>query len=237
MVYNCIDLLRRIAYPATCILCGAPGQGQRDLCDGCLNDLPHNRHGCPSCALPLPPSSPPGTLCGKCLKQPPKFDRCLAALRYEPPVNHLIGGLKFRDKLGYGRLLAQLLGDHLAQRVHPLPQLIIPVPLHPARLKQRGFDQALELARPLSRRFAIPIDATSCRRVRATAPQSELDRKDRRRNIRGAFQLAAQLPAGHVAIVDDVVTTGSTVNELAHTLRRAGVSQVEVWAIARRALS
>ena len=116
-----------------------------------------------------------------------------------------------------------------------MPELIIPVPLHKSRLKERGFNQALELARPLGQRFGIPVDIQAIRRTRATAPQSGLDKKERRRNIRGAFELKGKPLARHIAIIDDVVTTGNTVNELARILRRGGATRVEVWAIARRA--
>jgi ComF family protein len=235
MVYDWLKKAQMLAYPATCILCGAPGEGDRDLCDGCHQDLPHNHHPCRRCALPLPDAAPPHALCGECLKQPPPFDGCRAALRYESPVNHLISGLKFHGRLSYGRLLAELLGSYLEQGIGGLPQLLIPVPLHPSRLRERGFNQALELAHPLGRRFNIPVDIKSCIRCRATEPQSGLDRKDRRRNIRGAFEIAAEIGADHVVLVDDVVTTGNTVNELARLLHRQGVEQIEVWAVARRA--
>lgn len=235
MVYNWLKTIQALAYPATCVLCGAPGREGRDLCRGCQDSLPHNRHACRLCALPLPATAPAGSLCGQCQQRPPRFDRCLAALRYEHPLDHLVSGLKFRDKLVYGRLLSGLLGDFLEQRGHELPQLLIPVPLHPSRQRERGFNQALELARPLARRFGIPVDIRALSRDRATAPQSGLDKKERRRNIRGAFRLREGLAARHIAIVDDVVTTGNTVDELAGVLRRGGAARVEVWAVTRRA--
>lgn len=234
MVYNWLQFMRLLAYPPTCTLCGAAGNGERDLCLGCQRDLPHNHHACRHCALPLPDTAPTNSLCGQCQKKPPKFDRCLAALRYEHPLDHLISGLKFRDKLVYGRLLSGLLKDFLEQQLHELPELLIPVPLHPSRLKERGFNQALELTRPLSKHFGIPVDIQSAIRNRATAPQSGLDKKERRRNIRGAFELKGKLKARHIAIIDDVVTTGNTVNELTRILRRGGANRVEVWTVGRR---
>ena len=145
----------------------------------------------------------------------------------------LVAGLKFHDRLAGGRLLGELLARHLLVRGGPLPELILPIPLHPRRLRQRGFNQALELALPLGRRLGVPLDRHSCRRNRATQPQTELDLKQRRRNLRNAFALAGPLPARHIALVDDVVTTGSTSNELARLLKRAGAERVEVWAAAR----
>jgi len=218
-----------------CILCGAEGYDGLDLCPGCLGDLPFNRHACQRCALPLPDAALKDALCGQCQKQPPKFDRCYAPLRYGYPLDHLISNFKFRDRLAQGHLLSGLLGNFLLQQQCELPELIIPVPLHVSRLRERGFNQALELARPLSKRFDLPIDSHLVIRNRATSSQMELDKRARRKNIRGAFELTGRLSARHVAIVDDVVTTGSTVNELAAILRRGGAERVDVWAVARRA--
>jgi len=221
-------------YPATCVLCGAPGQGELDLCPGCYADLPHNPHGCPRCALPLPPAVPPGALCGACQRRPPPFDRCIAPLLYAGVVPYLVTGLKFRGRLVQGRLLGALLAAGVAREAtrEAPPGRIIPVPLHPARMRERGFNQALEIARGPARRLGLPIDSASCVRMLATAPQSGLEAKARRRNLRGAFAVGGRLPEC-VALVDDVVTTGTTVGELARVLKRAGVRRVEVWAAAR----
>jgi len=235
MVYNCINNIQRLAYPAICMLCGAAGHDEMDLCRGCLDDLPFNHHACQRCALPLPDAVPKGSLCGQCQKQSPKFDCCHAPLRYAYPLDHLVSGLKFRSKLAHGNLLSRLIGDHLVRQQCELPELIIPVPLHASRQRERGFNQALELARPLGERFALPIEKSHVMRNRATSPQMGLDKQARRKNIRGAFELKGELLARHVAIVDDVVTTGNTVNELAMLLRRGGVERVDVWAAARRA--
>jgi len=234
MVYNWLHTIQILAYPATCLLCGAAEEGQLDLCTGCQNDLPHNNNACHQCALPLTAAAPTGSLCGQCQKKPPKFNRCLTAFRYEPPLEHLISGFKFRDKLVYGRLLSTLLGDYLEQQ-NEYPELLIPVPLHPSRLKERGFNQALELAHPLGQRFGISVDCNIVIRNRLTTPQLGLNKKERRRNVRGAFELKGALKASHIAIIDDVVTTGNTSNELATVLLRNGAHKVDVWAVARRA--
>ncbi|WP_338055823.1 ComF family protein [Sulfurivermis fontis] len=157
----------------------------------------------------------------------------MAPLLYRPPLDWLIQGFKFNQRLPPGRLLGQLLAQHLAGQIITPPELIVPVPLHPARLRERGYNQALELARPLARRFGIPLAHGLVRRVRATATQSLLPAGERRRNVRGAFALRRPLAARHVAIVDDVIATGSTVAELARVLRRAGAERIEVWAVAR----
>jgi len=235
MVYKWINNIQRLAYPAVCTLCGAKGDGELDLCRGCMDELPFNHHACHQCALPLPDAVSTGSLCGQCQREPPKFDRCYAPLCYAYPLDHLVSGLKFRSKLAHGNLLSRLMGDFLRQEQCELPQLIIPVPLHTSRLRERGFNQALELARPLGKSFALPVDQHLVIRNRATSPQMELDKKARCRNIRGAFEVMGKLQVRHVAIVDDVVTTGNTVNELAAILRRAGAEKVDVWAVARRA--
>ncbi len=235
MVYNWHKKIQMMACPACCTLCGAAGDDGVDLCRGCRDDLPFNRHACQWCALPLPDVAPGGSLCGQCQKEPPKFDRCYVPLRYAYPLDHLISNFKFRSKLAQGRLLAGLMADFLLQQSCELPELIIPVPLHASRLRERGFNQALELARPLAKRFGVPVESQAVVRNRATSSQMELSKKARRRNLRGAFELAGPLAARHIAIIDDVVTTGSTVNELATVLCRGGAEKVDVWAVARRA--
>jgi ComF family protein len=144
-----------------------------------------------------------------------------------------VSGLKFQQKLAHGRVMAELLLAYIEQEMDEPPQLLIPVPLHRRRLRDRGYNQALELARPLSRRLGIPLDFKSCRRIRSTEPQSALQVKERRKNVRGAFEIKGKIPARHVALVDDVVTTGNTVAELARLLKRCGVVRVDVWAVAR----
>ncbi len=235
MVYHWLVSVLRCLYPPTCLLCGATGHEGLDLCSGCGRDLPHNANPCRRCALPLPAGAGAGALCGRCQIEPPVFERCHGALRYEGAVRHLVGRLKFDGKLAHGRLLCRLLGDYLEASGAQMPELLLPVPLHPRRLRQRGFNQALELARPLGRRFDIPVDAHTCQRIRATRPQAELELAERRGNLRGAFALQGALGVRHVAIVDDVVTTGTTVSALAGALLRQGVTRVEVWAAARTA--
>jgi ComF family protein len=148
-------------------------------------------------------------------------------------MDFLLLQLKFHQKLHLASLLGGLLAEALEGRAAPLPDCLVPVPLHPQRLRERGYNQALELARVVSTRLAVPLDATLCVRQRATAPQTALDGKERRRNLHGAFTVREGNLPRHVAIIDDVVTTGTTVGELARTLRRAGVDTVEVWACAR----
>jgi ComF family protein len=222
-----------MVYPSTCLLCGAPGEKGIDLCTHCRNDLPRNLNPCRQCALPLPAEAPANALCGECSKKPPPFERSEAPFLYQHPVAELISGLKFHQKLAHSRLLAQLLLNHIEQDLDELPQLLIPVPLHRSRMQERGYNQALELARPLSRGLDIPLDFSSCLRIRPTPPQSSLHKKERHRNVRGAFEIRGEIAARHVALVDDVATTGSTVKELARMLRRHGIKRVDVWVLAR----
>lgn len=238
-VDDCTKLVQSRLFPPLCLLCGAPGAGGIDLCPACLSALPWNVAACLRCAAPLPlPSSPACRggaphVCGQCLNHAPPFDAVLAPLLYRPPLDWLVQGFKFNQRLAPGRLLGHLLRRHLAEHVVTVPDLIVPVPLHPARLRERGYNQALELARPLARQFGIPLAHGLAQRVRATATQSLLSAEERRRNVRGAFALSRPLAASHVAIVDDVIATGSTVGELARLLRRAGAERIEVWAVAR----
>ncbi len=147
-----------------------------------------------------------------------------------------VGGIKFQSKLNLIRLLGHLLADALAaERERPgwrPPDAILPVPLHPKRLRERGYNQALELARILERRLAIPVSNRCCQRTRATRTQTDLNERLRLSNIRGAFEATSPVPR-RIAILDDVVTTGATVSELARVLKQAGCERIDVWALAR----
>ena len=215
--------------PWRCLLCGAAGADGLDLCRACAAELPRNHHCCARCALPLPGSV---ASCGACQRKPPPWQAAWAPFRYGWPLDRLEARYKFGRELAAGRTLAELW-----QRLPPplaRPALILPVPLHRARLRQRGYNQALELARPVGRALGIPVRHDVLLRARATAAQTELDAAMRRRNVRGAFALRdpVALPA-HVAVLDDVMTTGATLAECARVLRRAGVARVDVWALAR----
>lgn len=233
MLYNWLKNIQSFLYPSTCLLCMAPGLGELDLCEDCAFALPKILNACERCALPLP--SMGMTLCGHCQHTPPHYDVALAPLRYTFPVDRLIQRFKFHGQLSTGRSLAHLMADCVAQQGLELPEVLLPVPLHHQKLQARGFNQSLELARYLSLRFNIPIDSHSVIRVKPTQPQMELPLKARKKNIRGAFEVRQALSMRHVAVVDDVVTTGSTVNELARILRQAGVRRIQIWSCARTA--
>ncbi|MDH2915441.1 MAG: ComF family protein [Gallionella sp.] len=210
-----------------CVLCGA---FSRDgvCCAACDTELPRlPATHCPACALP----TLAGELCGKCLQQPPAFDHTVAAFSYSFPINQLIKALKFHERL----LLANLLADELASRIPERPDLIVALPLHPLRLRERGFNQSQLLAARLSKQLNIPLLTDACRRVRDTPPQSKLPWKERDKNMRHAFAISpdVDIQSKHVAIVDDVMTTGASIGEMAHMLKQAGARKVSAWVVAR----
>lgn len=221
--------LGALLWPPRCLLCGDAGHAGRDLCAPCLATLPWNQAACARCALPLPEAAP---ACGACLRRPPPVEVTQAVFVYGFPVDRLLPRLKFHGGLAAGRLLAQLAADRLAGAERP--DALVPVPLHRSRLRSRGYDQALELARPLARQLALPLRDDLLRRVRATAPQSRLDANARRGNLRHAFDVRTHsaLPA-HVALFDDVMTTGATLHAATRALRKAGVARVDAWVCAR----
>lgn len=221
----------RLLLPLRCLLCGAKGAGDRDLCAGCAADCTRNAVACPRCALPL---ARPAPCCGECLRREPPFEHAWVPFVYAHPLDLLEARFKFGADLAAGRVLSSLMIECARDAAPARPDALVPVPLHAARLRERGYNQALELARPLARAFAIPLRADLLARTRATSPQTGLDAKTRRRNLRDAFTVTdATEPPPHVALLDDVMTTGATLRECARALRRAGVARVDVWALAR----
>ena len=210
-----------------CLLCG--GRGDNDgLCEGCRDSLPWLTSAqCPVCAIP----NPTGERCGRCLGKPPQFDRVVAAFAYEFPATVLIQGLKYQGNLACARPLASGLADALDNE--PYPDLIIPMPLARARLAGRGFNQAMELARRLAAEFGLDISMDVCRRTREGTPQAVLPWKQRATNIRNAFVCDFDLNGKSLAVVDDVLTTGATLSELALTRKRHGAREVIGWIAAR----
>lgn len=219
--------------PYQCILCTQPSQTQLDLCANCFKDLPRIRQACQRCGLPL---SHANLSCGMCLKSPPPYDYLCAPFHYQQPISYIISALKFRQKLNHAQLLGQILARELQQRINILPELIIPVPLHQQRLLERGYNQALEMAKPISHLLKIPIDYNSCIRTKATQAQTGLSCSERLQNIKNAFHLAHDFDATRIAILDDVVTTTSTVSELCKVLRSYGIQHIQIWCCARTRL-
>ncbi len=211
--------------PQACLLCGDAG-ARTPLCADCdaaMPRLPVVR--CAICALPLPD----GNICGACLARPPRYDRTTAVFAYAFPVDALIQRFKYGGSLAIAPVLSRALGDAIAEPV----DLIIPVPLSPHRVRERGFNQALEIARGVGSITGIPVVANACRKIVETPSQATLPWKERTKNIRGAFVCDADLSGARVAVIDDVMTSGATVNELARNLRRAGAAHISVWVVAR----
>jgi ComF family protein len=206
-------LLAATLFPPRCCLCGFEGESpDLDLCAACRDDLPWDT------------ATAHGAVC---------------AFRYEEPVGELIRNLKYHGALANARVLGVLLAQAVRDRGMPLPALLVPVPLHPARLRERGFNQAAAIARYAGRALGIPVAPHSVRRVRDTPSQTALDVSARQRNVHGAFATRGARSqrrwsaADHVALVDDVTTTGSTAAALGAVLHDAGVRQVDLWAVAR----
>ncbi|MFT3807858.1 double zinc ribbon domain-containing protein [Arenimonas sp.] len=216
-------------FAGVCVVCSEaadPGQG---LCDECAAALPWNRICCARCALPLGADA---ALCGDCLRDPPPFGSARAIWRYAFPLDRLLPRFKFHEDLAAGVVIARGMAEAL--RKAPRPDALIPVPLHRRRLRERGYDQALELAKILARELDLPLIVDGLRRVIPTKAQTGLDARARRRNLRGAFEARTFRPwLRHVALIDDVMTTGATLREATRALRAAGVERVDVWVAAR----
>jgi ComF family protein len=209
-----------------CLLCGAAA-GDRVICDACAQGLPMHTGGCARCAVAL---EQPG-VCGECLRRTPSFDGACAIFEYRFPVDRLIHRFKFAADLAVGRWLSVQLADRMLEE--PRPDLIVAPPLTPERLRRRGFNQAVEIAKVMATRLRVPCAIAGLEKVRETAPQPGLGRRQRRANLRRAFRCRLRLSGEHVALIDDVMTTGATADALARVLKAAGAGRVSVWAVAR----
>ena len=237
-----IGTFKRIVFKPHCVLCKQNiEQNDKQLlpsihavCRPCLNDLPwHAKTSCPQCGL-----SSNGIVCGSCLNSPPDFDATKAVFLYAYPIDAMM----LRYKYGSSLNLGDTFGEFLAEKVNVENclkniDLIMPMPMHPQRLKERGFNQALEIAKVLSKNCKDKLDYKSVIRQTLTPPQASLPLKERVKNIKGAFKVNGdkldKLQGKRIAIVDDVMTTGASLNELAKTLKKAGAAHVECWVIAR----
>jgi ComF family protein len=208
-------------FGGSCFLCRGGTDGL--LCAACDADLPRlTGPRCPRCAL----DSPRGELCGRCLREPPHYDATSAALAYEFPADVLVQALKFRGELALAEYLAGILGPCITDRE---VDSVIAVPLSAARLRSRGYNQSVEIARSMTKK----LDLALCVRSRDTPAQMDLPFAQRRRNVRGAFRCTRAILGARVAVVDDVMTTGETLNEIAAVLKNAGAARVVNWVVAR----
>ncbi|MGR9115692.1 MAG: ComF family protein [Gammaproteobacteria bacterium] len=231
-VNNWLDIIQHYLLPPTCILCGNPGRDSMDICRHCTDLLPRNNNCCYRCGAIYEQMIDHPLLCGDCQKRKMSFDETHAPFTYQGVIRYLITGLKFRSQFKNARLLGMLMAEHLKLSAE-CPEYLLPVPLHKSRYRQRGFNQAIEIAQTLGRELSIPLSLNGCTRIRNTPHQIDLPAKQRRKNIKHAFSIHKLPPARHVAIVDDVMTTGTTVAELAALLKKAGVDRVDVWVCAR----
>jgi ComF family protein len=230
-VYGASKTLIHKLFPATCLLCLDPGQPPSlDLCRECEADLPRTGRGCAICAAPI---AAPAIACQACIVRRPAFETAFAPYRYEFPLVELIHRLKYGGQVAIARILGTLLARRLAERGPLAVDAIVPVPLHPSREAKRGYNQAGEIARFAGELLSLPVAGRIALRVRATEEQAALPAIVRRVNVSGAFAVRDVRIPPAVAIVDDVLTTGSTVDALARELKRAGCRRVEVWAVAR----
>jgi ComF family protein len=243
-----LNIIQSTVLPPLCILCGDAGSHLHthsrktnsnnglDLCISCRNELPLHTTACARCAEPLAgllnSTHLFESLCGRCQSRPPAFERCQAMLSYHAPANHLLQRLKFNGRLEMARVLGELMADWVEKVIDSRPDSLIPMPLHKHRLRERGFNQAVELARPIVKHLGLHMELNNCIRTKTTTPQSDLSRKERIKNVKGAFEVLKPV-SGHVVIIDDVMTTGSTAHELAKTLHKAGATSVGVWVCAR----
>ncbi|MCK5696762.1 MAG: ComF family protein [Gammaproteobacteria bacterium] len=221
--------------PRHCLFCLQKTQNSLDLCDACIDDLSLNNYCCQRCALPLEPDL--GSMipiCGNCLSHHYYYNQVVSPFGYTEDMAYLIKQLKYHQKIHYADLLATLfIVQTQKMNTFQLPQIIIPVPMHHQRLKQRGYNQALELARVFSSYYQLPLDYSSLIRSRYTQLQAEMSALKRQQNIKNAFIIKKEINYTHIALIDDVMTTGSTVNEVAKVLKHQGVKKVDIWSIAR----
>jgi ComF family protein len=254
-----MDLFELFKITTKCVLCGGqvselaikettqalqhlalvdPQPKSKLACHQCQQRLPLTQFSCFCCGLPFAKgnqSTPSiGKNCGSCLAKTPNYDRTISAFHYEYPINDCISQLKYTAQLHYLPLLSSYLIAAIKTGYSdmPLPDLVIPVPLHKKKLAQRGFNQSRLIARQLANWLPIKIATRGIERTKFTQAQSGLDSNERQNNVKGAFQITAEIPA-HVAIIDDVITTGMTVSELSKQARMAGAKTIDVWCIAR----
>ena len=223
-------------FPYICCLCEQYSKNYQDLCQACKDLLPWVSDRCYRCGSRLREDSITSYVCRWCEDRTFYYDRLMCAFDYLPPIIQLISGFKYGNNLVYGRILGKLLAEACKNGYQntSLPQAIIPVPLHIKRLRKRGFNQSFELAKPVSECLNLPIRYKACQRHKNTLPQAGLNAYQRQQNLKQAFLMLENVSYEHIAIVDDIVTTGSTVNALSKCLKEAGIEKIDIWCISRQ---
>ena len=229
MRHKIASIAQTFRLPAICSLCNQYHRSTLAICEPCYELLTRLNSACRHCAMPLPDAIFP--VCGQCLRKKPAIDDVFTAYRFEEPLRTLLHEFKYHQGFYLRTFMAQLMLDALSCAAYKT-ECLIPIPMHRLRIQQRGFNHAAELTKYLGRRLKIPFDLSACQKIRHTEPQAGLSSKQRRKNIRKAFSASPQ-PYQHVTLIDDLLTTGSTANELAQTLKNNGVARVDLWCCAR----
>jgi ComF family protein len=236
LVYTLFDRLGDLCLPPQCVLCGRAGQRPAlDLCADCAADLPRVPRPCPRCGLPVAlESTSDAADCAQCRVAAPPYAGCVVPWLYEFPVSQMVQALKYEGTLAHARVLGTLLASEAARLHRGEDALVVPVPLHPRRLQQRGFNQSHEIARVVARCLHWPLADGALHRTRDTVPQVGLSRAQREQNLHGAFAVEPARVEGRVVVLlDDVLTTGSTAHAATSALRAAGAARVDLVAVAR----
>lgn len=228
--FNIFDLL----FSHQCSLCKEKSKTGFDLCEQCFEELPYVRNFCRRCGAFLA-DHVQHNVCGNCINKNLPYQKTFVLFQYCSPIDQMLLDLKFRQKLFFVKSLSKLLAAGIAKFYveNELPELIIPIPLYVNRLRERGFNQALELVRATSLQLKIPLDFTSCLRKKNTAAQTSLKESERKRNLHQAFSLTKPILAKHIAVFDDVITTGSTMREFCKMLAKNGIEKIDVWCLAK----
>lgn len=235
--YRALTAVVDLLLPPACLLCGQSlpaGDDRKSFCRTCRTGMsPLGPAHCPLCAQPFP-YAPSNHLCGTCLRQPPPFAAVHAVGLYQGTIRVAVQRLKYHHQVTLAQPLGQLLAGVVSSAPSGFaPHRIVPVPLHPKRLKKRGYNQALELARPLARALRAPLDTGLLQRVRMTPPQQGLTATERKRNLHEAFQVNPEVAGLRVLLVDDVMTTGETVRECSRKLLLGGAAEIQVAVVGR----
>jgi ComF family protein len=224
-----LSITQTLRLPLICFYCNQFHKGRMALCDQCIDVLPTLGPRCQHCAYPLEHTS--YLLCGHCIKNTPAFDKAIIYYRFEEPLRRLIHQFKYENGLYLANLLSHLMlnawYDNPSQA-----ECLIPVPMHSTRIKHRGYNQAMVLTKILAKKVNLPYKMRICQKILNTPPQASLAKNERQQNLKNAFQIEST-PYQHVVLIDDILTTGNTANEMASALKKAGVEKVDIWCCAR----
>lgn len=221
-----ISVTQSLRLPSICTLCNQFHKGPLAVCAPCIVLMPQLGPACQQCACPLADAQ--YLICGFCIKKSPNFDRAFITYKFEEPLRTLLHRFKYHKGLYLTSFLS-----HLIMNSQPdIPECLIPIPMHPQRMKQRGFNQAAVLAQSLAKKLKIPCELTACHKTINTLPQAILNGEQRQKNLRHAFT-TQKLPYHHITLIDDLLTTGSTANEMALILKKTGIKRVDLWCCAR----